>query len=158
MEQHSSTQQHTAAHTSKSRLKIGSYSKGYLGVKIYKGTTCISGAKPIEIGYWYDGQHSLKSTTWNCTEQNITDTYIKIETWCKIEGFSWETMGVEFKTYNFTENTILNATTWTIYLWGEFDITNPRRGPPGGRSYITFKWGSSSRNSRIVDMIFTQDE
>ncbi len=132
--------------------------KGYLGVKIYVGTTCISGANVIEVGYWYRLQYGLKNVTWDCSEYNVTGTYIKIEIWYKFSGYSWTNGGVAFKTETFAENTILNATTWTIFLYGtyytEWGPTGPL-GPPGNRSSIEFCWGSSREESRIEDMKFT---
>ena len=68
-------------------------------------------------------------------------------------------MGVAFKTETFTENTILNATEWTIYLYGEFQMEwGPEKVGTAtalDKSWITFYWGSSSRESRIEDMAFT---
>jgi len=133
---------------------------GELGVKIYKGTTCISGANPIYVGSWYNTQSCLKNRTWDCDEYNVTGTYIKIEVYYRFAGDSWQSMGVSFKTETFTENTILNATEWNIYLYGEFQM---EWGPLGGKSppedkvALTFYWGSSNEESRIENMIFTQE-
>jgi hypothetical protein len=136
---------------------------GYLGVKIYKGTTCISGGNVIEVGHWYNLEDGPKSTTWECSEYNVTGTYIKIEIWYKFSGYSWTNGNVVFKTETFTENTILNSSTWTITLYGDFYVEG---GPLklmglsslmglGSRSAIGFSWGSSSYPSRIEDMSFT---
>lgn len=147
----------TLTSTFKSWTKPGYYLAGYLGVKIYNGTTCISGASVIEVGRWYNLQSGPKNTTWNCTEEyNVTGTYIKVEIWHKFSGESWTYMNVAFKTETFTQNTILNATTWTIYLWGQHHILYGPLGPGwDNRSSTTFRWGSSSEESRIEDMIFT---
>jgi hypothetical protein len=150
----------TSTSTSRVACKVGWYMKGYLGVKVYKGTTRISGDDVIEVGYWYNLQSGEKSTMWNCTEEhNVTGTYIKIEIWYKFHGCSWTSMNVAFKTETFTENTILNATTWTIILHGEFHMeSGPLNVGPNGfdnRASIRFSWGSESRESRIEDMTFT---
>jgi hypothetical protein len=132
---------------------------GDLGVKIYKGTTCISGADPIKVGSWYNTQSCLKNYKWNCDEYNVTGTYIKIEIYYRFAGGSWQNMGVAFKTETFTENTILNATKWNIYLYGEFQMEwGPlsTMSPPQDKAALTFYWGSSNEESRIEDMIFTQ--
>lgn len=146
----------TSTYTSTSACKSGIISKGYLGVKVYNGTTCISGDDVIEVGSWVPNESGLKSIQWNCSEKNVTNTYIKIEIWYKFHGYSWTSMNVAFKTETFNETTILNATTWTIFLYGFYYVQNgPLRGPPGGnKASITFLWGSSSKESRIEDMTF----
>jgi parallel beta-helix repeat protein len=131
---------------------------GDLGVKIYKGTTCISGADPYLIASWYNTQSCLKNRTWDCDEYNVTGTYIKIEVYYKFAGYSWQNMGVAFKTETFTENTILNATKWNIYLYGEFQMEwGPLRtmSPPEDKAALTFRWGSSNEESHIEDIVFT---
>jgi len=146
----------TSTYTSQSRIKVGWIPKGYLGVKIYNGTVCISGDDVIEVGSWENGDSGLGSTAWNCSEENVTGTYIKIEIWYKFQGYDWTSMDVVFKTETFTQNTLLNATTWTIYLYGKFQML---WGPLGlgmpNKAFITFYWGSSSRESRIENMIFS---
>jgi len=68
-------------------------------------------------------------------------------------------MSVVFKTETFSENTMLNATTWTIGLYGEYQMDwGPLRGraPPGqNKGVIRFYWGSEDEKSRIEDMAFT---
>jgi hypothetical protein len=149
----------TITWTDKYIIKQGWYLWCELGVKIYKGTTCISGSSVITVGRWYNLETGLQSTTWDCSEHNVTGTYIKIEVYCKFAGSSWQNMGVAFKTETFTENTILNATEWTIYLYGEFQMEwGPEKVGTAtalDKSWITFYWGSSSRESRIEDMAFT---
>lgn len=69
-------------------------------------------------------------------------------------------MGVAFKTETFTENTILNATKWTIWLYGEFQMEwGPQlvMSPPQDKVALTFDWGSENTESRIENMIFTQE-
>jgi len=55
---------------------------------------------------------------------NGDGTYIKVELWCKIQADpeGWQYMGVTFKTETITENTILNAARWNIYLWGSYYV------------------------------------
>jgi len=143
----------TSTYTSITRNKIGSFWHGYLGIKVFNGTTCISDGV-IEVGRWLRGESKLKSTTWNCSEQNVTGTYIKIEIWCKFGSGNWENMNVAFKTKNFTENTILNATAWTIYLYGAYTTLWGPLGPGDNTSSMTFLWGSESKESRIQNMSF----
>jgi len=133
---------------------------GYLGVKIYNGSDELTSGV-FEVGRWFNLQSGIKSKTWELADDvNITGTYIKVAIWYKFQGESWQDMGVTFKTENFTDNTILNAANWTIYLWGSYYIQGgPLKGPLGGpggfRSGISFGWGCSARESRIEDMIFT---
>jgi hypothetical protein len=126
---------------------------GELGVKIYNGSKCISGASVIKVGRWYNLQSCLKNAIWNCSEpHNVTGTYIKIEVYYRFAGCSWQNMDVAFKTETFTENRILNATEWTIYLYGEFQMELGPLGlgtPPGqDKAAITFIWGSNNEESR----------
>jgi hypothetical protein len=146
----------TSTHTSQVRTTLGLKSRGYLGVKIYAGTTCISGASVVEVGSWYVDQVGLKSTNWNCgSEQNVTSTYIKVEVWYKFEGWSsWLTMDCAFRTETFPHDTILNATTWTIKLYGGLTQFAPLG--PLERTHLAFFWGSSTKESRIENMsLFT---
>jgi parallel beta-helix repeat protein len=147
----------TSAYTSQVCTMPGLISKGYLGVKAYKGATCISGSSVIQVGCWLAGQAGMKSTTWSCSEQNVTDTYLKVEIWYRFQGHSWTSMNVAFKTETFTENTILNTTTWTICLYGCLSQFNPLSFPPLEKTHIMFFWGSSSWESRIEDIIFTNN-
>jgi len=146
----------TSTHKTISRFEWHLY--GELGVKIYNGTVGISDGV-VKVGRWYNLQSCLKSTTWDCDEHNVTGTYIKIEVYYKFAGCSWQNMGVAFKTETFTENTILNATEWTIYLYGEFHMEWGPLGagtPPGqNRAAITFIWGSNDEKSRVDDIVFT---
>jgi len=150
----------TTTYTSKSKTMFGEKPGAYLGIKVYNGTTCISGASVIQVGYWNEYSNEVQGTTWNCSEHNVTDTYIKIEIWYKFYGYSWTSMGVAFKTETFAheraQNTVLNATTWAIYFYGYFYQWEPL-GPPGVRSTIRLFWGSSSKNSRIENMTFNSE-
>jgi len=146
----------TETYTSQARTMFGEISRAYLGIKVYNETNCISGASVIQVGYWTEYSNEIQSTTWNCGEYNVTGSYIKIEIWYKFHGYDWTSMNVAFKTETFTQNTVLNSTTWTIYFYGYFYQWEPRaKGPPSGvRSTIIFRWGSSSKESRIENMSF----
>lgn len=146
----------TETYTTESKKVPGLVSKAYLGVKIYSGTTCISGPSVIQVGWWNIYSYEMHACTWDCSEQNVTVTYIRVEIWYKFEGYSWTSMGVAFKTETFNQNTILTATTWTIVLCGSFTQFNPR-GPPSSWSMIKFFWGSSTKNSRIENMTLTYE-
>jgi parallel beta-helix repeat protein len=147
----------TITSTHKTKIKSGWYLYGDLGVKIYNGTVELSDGV-VKVGRWYNLQSCLKSATWNCSECNVTGTYIKIEVYYRFAGCSWQNMGVAFKTETFTEDTILNATEWTIYLYGEFHMEWGPLGPgtpsQQNRVEITFIWGSNDEKSRVDDIVF----
>lgn len=136
-----------------------------LGVKIYKvndNETLLTDDEPndiLTVGTRYKDDNEIKNVTWNCSEQNVTDSYIKVEVWYKFSSSSWAKFDVDFKTETFGQNTMLNATTWNVYLWGsftyEFGPLGPWTPPGSSKARIRFDWGSSARESRIKDMTFT---
>jgi len=141
----------TSTSTSTIKNKVGYCISGYLGVKIYKGSTCISGANVVEVGSWEVDEEGLKNVTWNCSEQNVTGTFLKVEIWYKFYGGSWTSAGVAFKTKTFGDNSTLNSTTWSIYLYGRFFI----EWNPNAVSRLIFYWGSQDGASRIENIVYT---
>jgi len=148
----------TLTHNTQSKTKSGYSLSGYLGVRIYNGTDELTSGV-VQVGRWFNLESEIKSTTWELEDDvNVTGTYIKIEIYCKFQGESWQDMGVTFKTETFGQNTILNATTWTICLYGSYYIEGT--GPlgilaplVGTKSGLSFMWGCSARESRIEDMV-----
>lgn len=151
----------TATHNTYSKSKSGYSLSGYLGVRIYNGTSELTNETedPIEVGRWFNLQSEIKNKTWELSDDvNVTGTYIQVKIYYKFQGDSWTYMGVTFKTETFGQNTILNATRWNIYLYGSYyvqggPLKGPLGGPGGQRSGISFSWGCSARKSRIEDMI-----
>jgi len=157
----------TATYTSRQRTQSAMAYGGYLGVKIYKVNdteTLLTDDETndiLPVGCWLNEESGIKSKTWNCSEQNVTNSYIKVEIYYKFSSGSWTYMEVTFRTENFTDNTILNATTWNISLWGCYTYQEgPLRiqdlgGGLGSQATIAFHWGSPTKESCIEDMIFT---
>jgi len=155
----------TATYTSRQRTQSAMAYGGYLGVKIFKvndtETLLIDDETNdiLTVGCWLNEESGIKSKNWTCSEQNVTNSYIKVEIYYKFSSGSWAKLDVNFRTENFTDNTILNATAWNISLWGCYTYLLGPRGPgrpPGSsKATIAFHWGSTSRESCIEDMIFT---
>jgi hypothetical protein len=146
----------TAAFTIQSKSKPSYSLYDYLGVRIYNGSDEFTSGVH-EVARWTNMESGIKNSTWPLTDDvNITGTDIQVKICYKFQGDSWTYMGVTFKTATFTENTILNATDGTIYLYGSYYVQGgplSPMGPGGSRSGISFSWGSGSRKSRIEDMI-----
>jgi parallel beta-helix repeat protein len=146
----------TATFTTQSKNKPSYSLYGYLGVRIYNGFDELTSGVH-EVSRWTNLECGIKNSTWSLADDvNITGTYLQVKIYYKFQGDSWTYMGVIFKTATFIENTILNATDWTIYLYGSYYVQGGPLGPmgPGGSSSsISFSWGSDSRESRIEDMV-----
>jgi hypothetical protein len=122
----------------------------YWGIRVWKRSSAgveteITGGTPVAVVSRSSDGDGLQNATWSCPETplNPTDSivvrlYIRLGTgaWTEEVVFTTEQLGT----------TILNAATWTVYLYTnrtydrDFDIT-----------YAYFRWGASTYNSRIAN-------
>jgi len=120
----------------------------YWGIRVWKRSsdgveTEITGGTPVAVVRRSADGAGLQNAAWSCPETplNPTDSivvrlYIRLGTgaWTEKAAFTTERLGT----------TILNAATWTVYLYTgraydvDFDIT-----------YAPFYWGTSTYDSRI---------
>jgi len=108
----------------------------------------ITSGTPVAIVSRNANGEGIQSATWVCPETDLVSTdAIRIEIWARFSGFAWSQLVFPGFITEQLSGHKLNGSTWTVYYWTSWNWT-------GSQTDTYFKWGDSTRNSRIENISF----